>query len=144
MVVYEIKDPAAVVTTAYPKLPRPGHIEPTVAVQDFHTLGKLFARREQGKEREGRPGRRMVSLDQAAVREACRLVAQINSQMEAQGTMIHLVLVADEDGFAIDLYDCSDSTVSRCIHDISIGVNDLQILLARLTQKTGIMVDTML
>lgn len=141
MVVYEIKDPATVVTTSRPKPLRPD-LSPAVAVPS--DIGKTFMRREQGKEKEGRQNRRMVPLDQASVREICRLVDQINQQMEDQRTMIHLVLVADDEGFAIDLYDCSDSNVSRIIQDISVGINDLPILLSRLIRKKGIMLDTVL
>ncbi|MDP2107218.1 MAG: hypothetical protein Q8J76_14570, partial [Desulfobulbaceae bacterium] len=80
----------------------------------------------------------------AAMREVHRLLDEINTQLAAQGTMIHLAMVANEEGVAIDLYDCSDANVCRCIHDISIDINDLPILLARLMQKTGIMVDRVL
>ena len=141
MVVYEIKDPAAVVTTARPK-PLRTDLEPTVAVQHSRAIGKLFSQPEQGKGKERKHGRQAVPLGQAAMREIRHLVEQINRQLEVQGIMIHLVLVADEAGFAIDLYDCSEASVCRSIHDISLGVNDLPILLAHLSQKTGIMVDT--
>lgn len=143
MVVYEIKDPAAVVTNAQPKPLRPD-LEPTIAVQHTQAIGRLLGgRREQSGHGRERRHPRMIAMDDAAMREVRRLLEEINGQFAAQGTMIHLALVADEDGsIAIDLYDCSDSNVCRCIHDISIDINDLPILLARLTQKTGIMVDT--
>lgn len=143
MVVYEIKDPAAVVSTARPR-PLRTDVEPTVAVQPSQVIGKLLGRREQGREREGLHGRHPLAADQAAIRELYRLVELINRQLDAHGVMVHLVLVADDDGFAIDLYDCSDPNVCRCIQDISIGINDLPILLSRLTQQMGIMVDTVL
>lgn len=141
MVVYEIKDPAAVITTSYPK-PLRTDISPALGVQHLKEIGKLVVRRERGK--DGGQGRRMVPLDQASVREICRLVEQINQQLAKHGTKIHLVLVADDEGFAIDLYDCSDNNVCRVIHDISIGIGELPLLLSRLTQKVGIMVDTIL
>lgn len=141
MVVYEIKDPAAVVTNVQPKPLRPD-IEPMIAVQQTQPIGRLLGgRREQRvRGREGR-SRRMMALDDASVREVRRLLAEINTQFAAQGTMVHLTMVEDEDGVAIDLYDCSDSNVCRCIHDISIDIADLPVLLARLQKKTGIMVD---
>lgn len=144
MVVYEIKDPAAVVTNAQPK-PTRLDLEPTIAVQQAQAIGRLLgSRREPAvNEREVRR-RRMVALDSAAMREVRRLLEEINGQFAAQGTMIHLTMVAGDDGVAIDLYDCSDGNACRCIHDISIDINDLPILLARLMQKTGIMVDRML
>lgn len=140
MVVYEIKDPAAVVTTALPK-PLRKDISPALAVQNVQAIGDLLARREK-REKGGQQGRHMVPLEQASVREICRLLEEINQQLERQGAMIHLLLVADDTGFAIDLYDCSDGNVCQIIHDISLGVNDLPVLLSRLTQKVGIMVDT--
>jgi len=142
MVVYEIKDPAAVLTTV-PKALR-SDISPALEVQQLHAIGHLSSKLQPGRERGGRQHRRPVPLDQPSQREVCRLLEQINQQLERQGTMIHLVLVADDDGFVIDLYDCSDQQACRVIHDISIGINDLPLLLARLTQKVGIMVDTML
>jgi len=144
MVVYEIKDPAAVVTSALPKPHRPD-LEPAVAVQQAQAIGRLLGGRREVADhgREGR-GRRKVALDSAAMREVKRLVEEINAQFMAQGTRIYLTLVADDDGVALDLYDCSDGNVCRSIHDISIDIGDLPILLARLTQKTGIMVDTVL
>jgi len=141
MVVYEIKDPAAVLTTV-PKALR-SDISPALGVQQLHAIGHLMARPQPGQDKGGRQHRRPVPLDQPSEREVCRLLEQINQQLERQGTMIHLVLVADDGGFAIDLYDCSDQQVCRVIHDISIGINDLPLLLARLTEKVGIMVDTL-
>ncbi|MDD5759791.1 MAG: hypothetical protein PHI06_12005 [Desulfobulbaceae bacterium] len=140
MVVYEIKDPAAVVTASLPK-PLRKDISPTLAVQHVQAIGDLLARRDS-REKGGRQGRHMVPLEQASVREICRLLEEINQQLERQGAMIHLLLVADDRGFAIDLYDCSDGNVCQIIHDISLGVDDLPLLLSRLTQKVGIMVDT--
>lgn len=144
MVVYEIKDPAAaVVSNARPKPLRPD-LTSTSAIQHGHAIDQLLGRREQGKGQEGRERRRLIETDQPSVREISRLVEQINHQLEAQGIMIHLVLVTTEGGFAIDLYDCSDGNVCRNIHDIRIGIGDLSILFARLTLKTGIMVDKVL
>lgn len=144
MVVYEIKDPGGAGTYSRPSPLRPG-LEPAIAVQGPQLVAPVVGgRRERDKGRESRGGRRMVPLDQASVREVVRLIAQINDQLEIQGTKIHLVLVADDEGFAIDLYDCSDTTVCRSIHDISIGPSDLPILLARLVRQAGIMVDTVL
>ena len=144
MVVYEIKDPTAVVTAARPT-PLRRDIEPAMAIYGSQEIGRLAGRRERDREREGRRGgRRMVSLDSAAVREARRLIEAINDQLDTQGTLIHLVLTADEEGFAIDLYDCSDGDACRCIYDISIGIGDLPVFLAKLTQKVGIMLDAVL
>ena len=144
MVVYEIKDPTAAVTAARPA-PLRRDIEPAVAVYGGQAIGGLTGRRERERGREGRrEGRRMLPLDSAAVREARRLIEAINAQLDAQGTLVHLVLVADEDGFAVDLYDCSDGEACRCIHDISVGIGDLPVFLARLSQKVGIMVDAVL
>ena len=144
MVVYEIKDPTAVVTAARPT-PLRRDIEPAMAIYGSQEIGRLAGRRERDREREGRRGgRRMVPLDLAAVREARRLIEAINAQLDTQGTLIHLVLTADEEGFAIDLYDCSDGDACRCIHDISIGIGDLPVFLAKLTQKVGIMLDAVL
>ncbi|MDA8417925.1 MAG: hypothetical protein M0Z90_02710 [Desulfobacteraceae bacterium] len=146
MVVYEIKDPTAVVTAARPT-PLRRDIEPTMAIYGSQEIGRLAGRRERDRERERegrRGGRRMVSLDSAAVREARRLIEAINAQLDTQGTLIHLVLTADEEGFAIDLYDCSDGDACRCIHDISIGIGDLPVFLAKLNQKVGIMLDAVL
>ena len=144
MVVYEIKDPTAVVTAARPA-PLRRDIEPAVAIYGSQEIGRLAGRRERDREREGRRGgRRMVSLDSAAVREARRLIEAINAQLDTQGTLIHLLLTADGEGFAIDLYDCSDGDACRCIHDISIGIGDLPVFLARLNQKVGIMLDAVL
>lgn len=143
MVVFEIKDPAAVVTTSLPK-PLRRDIAPALAVQHVQAIGDLLAKRDQGREKGGQHGRHMVPLEQASVREICRLLEEINQQLEQQGAMIHLLLVADDTGFAIDLYDCSDGNICQIIHDISLGVNDLPILLSRLSQKVGIMVDTVL
>lgn len=144
MVIYEIKDPGAVVTNVQPKPSRPD-LEPAIPVQQSKAIGRLLGgRREQGG--HGREGRRrsMIAADDVAMREVQRLIEEINAQLAAQGTMIHLTMVVNEEGVAIDLYDCSDGDTCRCIHDISIDIMDLPILLARLTKKTGIMVDTVL
>ena len=79
------------------------------------------------------------SPEEASVR---RLVDQVNAHLEAQQILIHLVLIKDDHGYGLDLYDCSTNEQCSIIGDVVIDLNDLPVLLKNLQQEAGILLDT--
>jgi hypothetical protein len=71
-----------------------------------------------------------------------RLVEQVNTHLENQGIPIHLVLIKDEHGYSLDVYDCTGNEQCAIIGDVVIDLNDLPALLKNLQQEAGILLDT--
>ena len=140
MVVYEIKDPRAG-PVVRPK-PVKRSISPTVPVTESRAIDRLIKRQSSNLEgREKKRQRSMEPLTQNAAGNLRLMVDQVNSNLAACGIPIHLVIAKDDDGFAIDIYNCSDGEACRIIHDLNITVNELPSLLARLQQEAGLLVD---
>ncbi len=77
--------------------------------------------------------------EEASIR---RLVDQVNAHFETQQILIHLVLIKDQHGYALDLYDCSTNEQCSIIGDVVIDLNDLPVLLKNLQREAGILLDT--
>ena len=72
------------------------------------------------------------------------MVEQVNKDLTNHNVLIHLVLTQDDDGFSLDVYDCTDNYVCKVVKDIIINVNDLPVLIRNLQQEAGLLVDTVL
>jgi len=71
-----------------------------------------------------------------------RLVEQVNTRLTDQNISLHLVLTGDESGYAIDVYDCTGTDRCVIIGDVIIDPADLPLLLRKLEQETGLLLDT--
>lgn len=79
------------------------------------------------------------STEESGVR---RLVEQVNTHLKNRKILIHLVLIKDEHGYSLDVYDCSGNEQCSIIGDAVIDLNDLPALLRNLQQEAGILLDT--
>jgi hypothetical protein len=70
------------------------------------------------------------------------MVAQVNSHFADQSISLHLVLSRREGEDVIDVYDCTGSDRCVIIGDVLIDPADLPLLLRKLEQETGLLVDT--
>jgi hypothetical protein len=77
--------------------------------------------------------------DELSVR---RLVEKANSYFANQNISLHLVLTGAENCYAIDVYDCTGTDRCSIIGDVIIDPADLPLLLIKLEQETGLLLDT--
>lgn len=83
------------------------------------------------KEEENQVG---LALDQ--------LINQVNHNLEAHGVDIHIVLQRKEDGYGLDIYDCTGEDACRIMQAKSVDLADLPVLLKNLQEGAGLLVDS--
>ncbi len=139
VVVYEIKNPTP---------PRPAKLVPEEKVLHPIIAASAIARvkrfkkevgRKLGGEKRDRDQRLLTSANYRTLRE---MVEHVNSNLEKNGILVHLVLSKDADGLAVDVYDCTSNQVCEIVSDIVIALDDLPLLIRKLQQETGFVVDT--
>jgi len=131
------------------KFPRPIRIDPYRSEKKVDPIDGLtpvarigaFTREWQRNREERRQKEQALfpSTEEPAVR---RLVAQVNTDLEKQKIPLHLVLIKDERGYSLDVYDCTGNEQCSIIGDVIIDLNDLPALLKNLQQEAGILLDT--
>lgn len=130
------------------KFPRPIRIDPyrrekkVEPIGEFSAVARIgaFRRDWQRNRKERQPHRQMLaSPEEASVR---RLVEQVNTHLANQKILLHLVLIKDEHGYSLDVYDCTGNEQCSIIGDVVIDLNDLPALLKNLQQEAGILLDT--
>ncbi|MDH5297764.1 MAG: hypothetical protein OEV91_01955, partial [Desulfobulbaceae bacterium] len=92
------------------------------------------------KERQGERRRNAPLLPDGA-KEVRTMIGKANQNLEQQGVPVRLVLIREEEGYAIDVYDCQDDSACRTIGDLLIDLDDLPTLLRNLDREAGILVD---
>lgn len=140
MVVYEIKNTAPVVTPPTTKVQERDvdpvfDIEMASHVKRFETVYESSRDQHQKSEDESSGFQRSHDT----VRE---MVERVNNNLEKNGILVHLVLKKDDDGFSVDVYDCTSNEVCEIIRDMVVDLNDLPALIRKLQQETGFIVDT--
>lgn len=141
--VYEVKnptppppDPAPIRKDLHPPVPigRVRPIDPLVLRQEWEKR-KITKRKEAGQPVETglRP-----PLAEKAIRD---LVRQTNEDLAASGVPLHLVLTRNEEGFALDIYDCSDNVVCEVTQEVPLDLNNLLTTLDNLEHEAGIIVN---
>jgi hypothetical protein len=109
-------------------------INPVVKVGDFK-------RRWLRRQRKDSDERRGVPLTPDAEKSVLPLIDTVNESLAAQGIMIHLLLIKDDAGYSLDVYDCTDEKVCSVIKDMVVDLEDLPSLLRNLQEQTGLIVD---
>ncbi|MBU0480495.1 MAG: hypothetical protein KKG47_05280 [Proteobacteria bacterium] len=140
MVVYEIKRPTPVVTPPTPKVAG-RDVDPVFDIEMASHV-KRFERvyeSSRGKQKKQEDEYSQGDRPQDTVRE---MVDRVNRNLEKHGILVHLVLSRDENGFSVDVYDCTSNEVCEVIRDMVIDLNDLPALIRKLQQETGFIVDT--
>ncbi|MDG4476272.1 hypothetical protein [Thiovibrio frasassiensis] len=141
--VYEVRnptpppaDPLPTRKDLHPPLPigRVRPVDPMVLRQEWEKRKKT-KRKETGQaeETESRP-----PLAEKAIRD---LVRQANEDLTASGVPLQLVLIKNEEGFALDIYDCADDAVCEVEQEVPIDLNNLLTVLDNLEHEAGIIVN---
>jgi len=141
--VYEVRnptppppDPVPTRRDLHPPVPigRVRPIDPLVLRQEW-AKRKKTKRKEAGLtgESELRP-----PLAEKAIRD---LVRQANEDLAASGVPLQLVLARNEEGFALDIYDCSDEAVCEVAQEVPLDLNNLVTILDNLEHEAGIIVN---
>ncbi|MGV1100923.1 hypothetical protein ACUUL3_16120 [Thiovibrio sp. JS02] len=115
-------------------------IDPVDGTQPVARIGAFKREWEQGREERRQGGEEtFLATDELSVR---RLIERVNTHLERRHILIHLVLIRDESGYAIDVYDCTGNEQCTIVGDVIIDLADLPVLLRNLEQETGILLDT--
>lgn len=131
------------------KFPRPIRIDPYRSQKKVDPIGGLAPvarigafRREWHRDKEERRQQAQAFLSPVEETAVRCLVEQVNNHLENQKILIHLVLIKDEHGYSLDIYDCTGNEQCAIIGDVVIDLNDLPVLLKNLQQEAGILLDT--
>jgi len=63
---------------------------------------------------------------------------------EKQGIDMHLRLEKEEDGYVLDVFDCTDQKVCNLISDIEVPLDQIPHLIENLQKEVGLIIDTVL
>ena len=141
--VYEVRnptppppDPLPTRKDLHPSLPigRVRPVDPLVLRQEWEKRKKA-KRKESGlqEEQEPRPPLAEKSIQQ--------MIKQANEDLIASGVPLQLVLAKTEEGFALDIYDCSDDAVCQVTQEVPLDLNNLLTILDNLEHEAGIIVN---
>ena len=112
-------------------------------ISAIEKVGDFRRRWTKNKQQQKTPkrGKNLTGGEQKSVRE---MIAKVNDDLDKQNVLIHLILVKDDEGFSIDVYDCTDNHVCKVIKDININVEDLPLLIRNLELESGLLIDKIL
>jgi hypothetical protein len=112
-------------------------VAPIKRIGDFHKEWRR-SRQEAGR----RELREKVAELPGGPQGVKELVDQVNRRLDDEGILLHLVLVKDEEGYTLDVYDCTDNQVCTVIRDFIVQVDELPLLAYKLENRIGLLVDT--
>lgn len=70
-----------------------------------------------------------------------QLVDQVNANLEFHGVEIHIALVRKDEGYSLEIYDCTSLDVCRIIKEEAVNISELPLLLKNLQEGAGLLVD---
>jgi hypothetical protein len=115
-------------------------VEPIEGLVPVAPIGAFKRDWQRGREKQREQGQSLFSSpEETSVR---RLVAQVNNHLKDRKIPIHLVLIKDEHGYTLDVYDCTGTEQCTIIGDVEIDLDDLPVLLKNLQEETGLLLDT--
>lgn len=134
MPIYEIKRPEP------PLRPENADRESSLSVDGVRPVIRI--RRYEGGRGKQKFGKRRRPETGWVKEKALRVsIDRANEELERHNVPIHLVLVAGEGGFFLEIYDRTDKQVCRAIRDLEIEAAELPSLLGKLQKEAGLMVD---
>ncbi|MCJ7602751.1 MAG: hypothetical protein MUO63_14795 [Desulfobulbaceae bacterium] len=80
-------------------------------------------------------------LADAAERALHHLVHQVNQNLQNADIDLHLGLVSEKRGYALDIYDCTSGFICERVKEKAIHIYDLPNMLKNLQQEAGILID---
>ncbi len=141
MPVYEIKNPNPL--PPQKAVPLREDLDPAERVKYVERVGRFKTEWARRRKKE-LPASGRVTLSFEEEKEVRSMIDKVNMDLENHGVLIHLSLVRDEDGFSIDVYDCTSEKICTIVRDIVIDVGDLPSLLYNLQKETGLIIDKVL
>ncbi|MFH1215044.1 MAG: hypothetical protein V1706_00935 [Pseudomonadota bacterium] len=131
------------------KFPRPPRIdtgESRLIIREIGGLSPVLPinqYRKKWRRGENRPFVEGVEEDltDEAEKDLQLLVSQVNQNLEKAGIAIHLGLVREDGGYALDIYDCTSGFVCQIVREEAIHIKDLPNMLKNLQQEAGILID---
>lgn len=129
-------EPRPIRKDLHPPLPigRVRPVDPLVLRQEWEKRKKAKYK-ESGYQGEAEP---RPPLAEKAIRD---LMRQANEDLAASGAPLHLVLAQNDEGFVLDVYDCSDDGMCQVTQEVPIDLNHLLTLLDNLEHEAGIIVN---
>ena len=103
--------------------------------------GRNGPREKKNKRTESSPREYIQSRPPLAEKSIRELVTQTNEDLAASGVPLHLALVKNEEGFTLDVYDCSDNTVCELSQEVPLDLDNLLTILDNLEHEDGIIVN---
>lgn len=144
-VVYHFTDPAP--PPAAP-VPISREVQPSEPVAAIHAVGNARLRQTLRWARADEEENRAIEYETPRVstvlaeREIRHILSRINADLAAQGLPLHLVFARDENGIALEVYDCSFSEACRLTYDVDISLNNLTGVLGNMEHESGVILDT--
>lgn len=109
-------------------------IDPVLPIRYITRKWRRGERRPFGEES-------MDGLSNEAEKDLHLLVHRVNADLEKANVPIHLGLVREERGYALDIYDCTDGLACRIVRAEAIHIRDLPAMLKNLQQEAGLLID---
>ncbi len=81
------------------------------------------------------------NLSDEAEKDLQLLIKQVNDNLEKTNIAIHLGLIKDENGYALDIYDCTSGVACFLVKDETVHISELPKLLTNLQKEVGILID---
>lgn len=121
-------------------LARKRKVEAVDATTPVARLGSFKQSWQRQRQEDKPPSRRQ--LDDDELKEVFGLVRQANQCFDKNDIKLHLMLTQTDEGWLIDVYDCTSNDICEIAGDIHINLDELPILLRNLETESGLLVDT--
>ena len=136
----EVKFPKSIAVDSFKTEPKVKNVDNTPPVEKIGNFRRNWQKNRERKNSE-KEKKYLTAEETKTVRT---MVEQVNKDLADHKILIHLVLIGDDDGFSLDVYDCTDNFVCKIVKDIVINLDDLPILIRNLQQEAGLIVDAVL
>lgn len=135
--VYEVGNPNP--APAEPA-PIPNEVRPPLPADRTRQVGRATLRQSWSNYQSRAYSENIPPATPVGERNLRHVLTQVNADMAANGLPLHLVFARNEAGYALNVYDCSDTELCRLTRDIPLKFEDTTI--TNLLQETGIMINT--
>ncbi|HET98424.1 MAG TPA: hypothetical protein ENN98_07005 [Desulfurivibrio alkaliphilus] len=116
-------------------------VEAVFAIPAIARIG-AFKRGWNRNRQEERPPPRRHRLRPEEEQEVRRQVEQANRNFENHGILLRLLLTRTDEGYQLDVYDCTGDTECRVASDLQVTFEELPALLRNLEEEAGLLIDT--
>lgn len=136
--VYEIRDQRP--APPEPKSRRK-EVLPPMPIGRVRPVDRLALKQEWEKRKDNLRREELLSgppLEERAIRE---MISRANEDLIANGVPLHLVLAKNNEGYCLDIYDCSDEALCRLSREVQLDLHELLTILDNIQHETGIIIN---